>query len=144
MFLRTLSKILTNLLNPKFVDKACKIIIRQNKIMCVHGHIGEAFNINCAEYLRFWCNCHKYHHRRWWIRLNVQCDRFTCSLRTNYCRIWLRILTSRKLLRIKVTPDLHLTYSKNGGNLGLVLKMKSIACISILLTKHTIYLFIFV
>ena len=32
--------------------------------------------------------------------------------------------TSRKLLRIKVTPDLHLTYSKNGGNLGLILKKK--------------------
>ena len=46
---------------------------------------------------------------------------------------------SRKLLRIKVTPDLHLTYSKNGGNLGLVLKMKYIACISILLTKHVKY-----
>ena len=45
-------------------------------------------------------------------------------------------VTSRKLLRIKVTPDLHLTYSKNGGNLGLVLKMKNIDCISILLTKH--------
>ena len=42
-------------------------------------------------------------------------------------------LTSRKLLRIKVTPDLHLTYSKYGGNLGLVLKIKNIACISILL-----------
>ena len=25
---------------------------------------------------------------------------------------------SRKHLRIKVTPDFHLTYSKNGGNLG--------------------------
>ena len=24
----------------------------------------------------------------------------------------------------KITPDLHLTYSKNGGNLGLVLKIK--------------------
>ena len=36
---------------------------------------------------------------------------------------------SRKLLHIKVTPDLHLTYSKNGGNLGLVLKIKNIACI---------------
>ena len=34
---------------------------------------------------------------------------------------------SQKLLRINVTPDLHLTYSKNGGNLGLVLKMKNIA-----------------
>ena len=36
----------------------------------------------------------------------------------------------------KSTPDLHLTYSKNEGNLGLLLKMKNIACISILLTKH--------
>ena len=43
---------------------------------------------------------------------------------------------ARKLLRIKVTPDLHLSCSKIGGNLGLVLKMKNIACISILLTKH--------
>ena len=38
-------------------------------------------------------------------------------------------ITSRKLLRIKVTPDLHLIYSKNGGNLGLVLKMKNVACL---------------
>ena len=30
--------------------------------------------------------------------------------------------TSRKRLRTKVTLDLHLTYSKNGGNVGLVLK----------------------
>ena len=52
------------------------------------------------------------------------------------------ILTSRKLLRIKVTPDLHLTYSKNGGNLGLVLKMKNIAYISILLTKHVKYTYL--
>ena len=49
---------------------------------------------------------------------------------------------SRKLLRIKVTPDLHLTYSKNGGNLGLVLKMKNIACISILMTKHVKYTYL--
>ena len=48
-------------------------------------------------------------------------------------------LASRKLLRIKVTPDLHLTYSKSVGNLGLVLKMKNIACISILFTKHVKY-----
>ena len=58
------------------------------------------------------------------------------------------LLSSRKRLRIKVTPDLHLTYSKNGENLGLVLKMKNIACIPILLTKHTkdtyLYLFKFV
>ena len=51
--------------------------------------------------------------------------------------------TSRKLLHIKVTPDLHLTYSKNGGNLGLVLKMKNIACISILLTKHVKYTYLY-
>ena len=47
-------------------------------------------------------------------------------------KICIQILhASWKLLRIKVTPDLHLTYSKNGGNLGLVvlyLKMKNIAC----------------
>ena len=42
--------------------------------------------------------------------------------------MYLHLPASRKLLRIKVTPDLHLTYSKNGGNLGLVLKMKNIAC----------------
>ena len=51
--------------------------------------------------------------------------------------------SSRKLLRIKVTPDLHLTYSKNGGNLGLVLKMKNIACISILLTKPVKYTYLY-
>ena len=51
--------------------------------------------------------------------------------------------SSRKLLRIKVAPDLHLTYSKNGGNLGLVLKMKTIACISILLTKHVNYTYLY-
>ena len=54
-----------------------------------------------------------------------------------------RSLTSRKLLRIQVTPDLHLTYSKNGGNLGLVLKMNNIACISILLTKHVKYTYLY-
>ena len=45
----------------------------------------------------------------------------------------------------KSNPDLHLTYSKNGGNLGLVLKMENIACISILLTKHVkcIYSYLF-
>ena len=42
-----------------------------------------------------------------------------------------------------VTPDLHLTYSKNGGNLGLVLKMKNIACIPILLTKHVKYTYLY-
>ena len=44
---------------------------------------------------------------------------------------------------MKVTPDLHLTYSKNGGNLGLVLKMKNIACISILLAKHVQYTYLY-
>ena len=41
---------------------------------------------------------------------------------------------------MKVTPDLHLTDSKNGGNLGLVLKMKNIA---ILLTKHVKYTYLY-
>ena len=50
--------------------------------------------------------------------------------------------TSQKLLRMKATPDLHLTYSKNGGNLGLVLKMKNIACLSILLTKNVKYTYL--
>ena len=43
---------------------------------------------------------------------------------------------------------MQLIYSKNGVNLGLVLKMKNIACISILLKKHVkytdLYLFEFV
>ena len=52
-------------------------------------------------------------------------------------------ISSRKLLRIKLTPDLHLAYSKNGGNLGLVLKKKNIACLSILLTKHEKYSYLY-
>ena len=52
-------------------------------------------------------------------------------------------LSSRKHFRIKVTPDLHLTYSKNGKNLGLILKMKNIVCISILLTKHVKYTYLY-
>ena len=58
-------------------------------------------------------------------------------------KILKRKISPRKLLRIKVTPDLHLTYSKNGGNLGLVLKMKHIACLSILLTKHVTYTYLY-
>ena len=49
------------------------------------------------------------------------------------------LITSWKLLRMKVTPDLHLTYRKNGGNLGLVLKMKNIGFFSNVLTKHVKY-----
>ena len=45
---------------------------------------------------------------------------------------------------VALTPQ----YSKYGGNLGLVLKMKNIDCLSILLTKHKnltyLYLFEFV
>ena len=33
--------------------------------------------------------------------------------------------TSRKHICTKITPDLHLTYSKNGGNQGLVLNDKN-------------------
>ena len=32
---------------------------------------------------------------------------------------------------------------KNGGNLGLVLKMKNITCLSILLTKHVRYTYLY-
>ena len=53
------------------------------------------------------------------------------------------VFASRKLLRIKVTPDLHLTHSENGGNLGLVLKTKNIACLSILLTKYVKYTYLY-
>ena len=51
--------------------------------------------------------------------------------------------TSRKLLRVKVTPDLQLTYSKIGENLGLVLKMKNRASLAILLTKHVKYTYLY-
>ena len=62
--------------------------------------------------------------------------------------MWSSIVVTTETSPYKVTPDLHLTYGKNRGNLGLVLKMKNIACISILLTKHVkhtyLYLFTFV
>ena len=55
---------------------------------------------------------------------------------------------SRKLLRLKVTPDLHLRYIKNGETWGWYWKWKNIACLSILLkiqVKYTyLYLFKFV
>ena len=38
----------------------------------------------------------------------------------------IRLKSSRKHLRTKVTPDLYLTYSKNEGNLGLVLDDKKL------------------
>ena len=53
------------------------------------------------------------------------------------------ISRSQKLLRIKGTADLHLTYTKNGGNLGLVLKMKNISGLPILLTKHVKYTYLY-
>ena len=40
----------------------------------------------------------------------------------DYVLIRTHNLTSRKHLCTKVTPDFQLTYSKNGGNLGLELK----------------------
>ena len=52
---------------------------------------------------------------------------------------------SRKLLRIKVTPDLHLTYSKNGGNLGLGIENeKNSLSLNFIDKTCKIYLFIFV
>ena len=57
--------------------------------------------------------------------------------------LYFQFKPSRKLLRIKVTPDLHLTYSKNGGNLGLVLEMKNIDCLSVLLIKRIKYTYLY-
>ena len=38
---------------PRFVDKACKISIPQNKIMCVYGYVVEAFDVSCVQCHRF-------------------------------------------------------------------------------------------
>ena len=71
----------------------------------------------------------------------------TCSFR--YIALWRFINVTdewkgiTKNSQYKVTPDLPLTYSKNGGNLGLVLKIKNIACIPILLTKHVKYTYLY-
>ena len=46
---------------------------------------------------------------------------------SSWCQGLAAASASRTRLRMKVTPDLDLTYSKSGGNLGLVLKMKTIA-----------------
>ena len=61
---------------------------------------------------------------------------------TAHNSLW-NYVPSRKHLRIKVTPDLHLTFSKSGGNLGLVFKMENVACLSILLTKHVKYTYLY-
>ena len=45
-------------------------------------------------------------------------DGYMGRLRSTRVLWWLQGLASRKHLRTKVTPDFHLTYSKNGGNLG--------------------------
>ena len=74
---------------------------------------------------------------RFAVRLTSNCARWPGLARG----VWLH--SSLKLLLIKVTPDLHLTYSKNGVNLGLVLKMKNMACLSILLTKHVKYTYLY-
>ena len=54
-------------------------------------------------------------------------------------------LPSRKLLRIKVTPDLHVTYSKNGGNLGVGIENEKYSLyLNFIDITCKIYLFIFV
>ena len=56
-------------------------------------------------------------------------SKITCNCYTNVFDInqhfqephllrYRKLESSRKHLRTKVTPDFHLTYSKNGGNLG--------------------------
>ena len=61
----------------------------------------------------------------------------------NRSKLFARFTDITEPLRIKVTRDLHLTYSKNGGNLVLILKVKNIACLSILLTKHVNYTYLY-
>ena len=73
---------------------------------------------------------------------------FACICAHIFCTIYERGVlaqggASRKLLRIKVTPDFHLTYSKNGGNLGFGFQMKNMAFISISLTKHVKYTYLY-
>ena len=53
--------------------------------------------------------------------------------------------TSRKLLHIKVTPDLQLTYSKNGGKPGVGIENEKYSLYLNFIDKtYRIYLFIFV
>ena len=55
------------------------------------------------------------------------------------------VLTSRKCLCIKVAPDLHLTYSKNWGNLGFGIENEKYSLYLNFIDKTCkIYLFIFV
>ena len=53
-----------------------------------------------------------------WVRLNFVYSSVCQARRISSA------YAPRKHLRTKVTPYLHLTYSKNGGNLGLVLNDK--------------------
>ena len=55
---------------------------------------------------------------------NIGCKLVQCPVERDHMLQLILDSTSRKHLRTKVTPDLHLTYSKNGGNLGLVLNDK--------------------
>ena len=67
------------------------------------------------------------------------------NLKLRFGRQIVLLESSGKLLRIKVTQDLHLTYSKNRGNLGLVLKMKKYSLYLNFIDKTCkIYIFIFV
>ena len=45
--------------------------------------------------------------------------RYEIKLGTRYTWLCDQFSPSRKHLCSKVTPDFHLTYSKNGGNLGI-------------------------
>ena len=61
------------------------------------------------------------------------------------CAVILSARTSRKLLCIKVTPDLHLTYSKNEGNHGVGIENEKYSLYLNFIDKtFKIYLFLFV
>ena len=52
--------------------------------------------------------------------------------KSDFREIFLKLVTMTRVTRCFY---LHLTYSKNGGHFGLVLKIKNMACLSILLTN---------
>ena len=59
--------------------------------------------------------------KKFWPKVDLVSD--IGVFRVNVSMVCVPRITSRKHLRAKVTPDFHLTYSKNWGNLGVRIKM---------------------
>ena len=73
-----------------------------------------------------------------WVQVISNSESFIPRLDASYPE------ASRKLLRIKVTPDLHLTYSKNGGNGVVIENEKYSLYLNVIDKTCKIYLFLFV